>query len=241
MYRGLRVFLSPYFSLQAGTNNFNDFGSSQNLIFARLGLSVKSSFDEKKYDTLKFNPSFKQAPKAIARINERGINVPQTKQFIAAALPIEKASPPKENIAPVTSETPTVEVTEKVSPTEAPQKKLYSFKVGEEKVFNYPTSSATSISQDMRDYLDELAEFMKSNPNVRVRIQGHSDGTGGSPEINMKRSEDRANAINRYLRAKNIPQSRLFPVGYGNTKPLASERTEEGRRINRRVEIIIEK
>lgn len=240
IYRGLRVFLSPYLSVHAGSNIFTDFNSSLNNIFARLGVTVKSGFDEKKYDTLKFNPNYKEPPKAIVRINEQGVSVPQRTPFVASSLGINDFSL-LENIAPVTAQTPTVEVTEKVSQTEVTEKKKYTFKIGEEKVFNYPTSSATSLSKEMRDYLDELAEFIKSNPNVRVRIQGHSDGTGGTPEINMKRSEDRANAINRYLISKNIPQSKLFPVGYGNTKPIASERTEEGRRMNRRVEIIIER
>lgn len=240
MYGGLRVFLSPYFSVHAGSNIFSDFNSSRNNIFARLGITIKTGFDEKKYDTLKFNPNYKEPPKAIVRINDQGINVRQRTPYFASALKIDDYSL-LENRAPVTAQTPSVEVTEKVSQTEVTEKKKYTFKIGEEKVFNYPTSSATSLSKEMRDYLDELAEFIKSNPGVRVRIQGHSDGTGGTPEINMKRSEDRANAINRYLISKNIPQSRLFPVGYGNTKPIASERTEDGRRMNRRVEIIIER
>ena len=84
--------------------------------------------------------------------------------------------------------------------------------------------------------LDEVVLVLKKNPDVRIEIQGHTDNTG-TPSYNKKLSERRARAIMDYLVSHGISQNRLTAVGYGESRPIASNATPEGRQMNRRVEL----
>jgi outer membrane protein OmpA-like peptidoglycan-associated protein len=83
--------------------------------------------------------------------------------------------------------------------------------------------------------LKKVVEFMKQNPTVRIEISGHTD-TIGSEEYNLQLSENRANEIAEFL-SKYIDGSRIKAVGYGSSKPISSNKTEQGRRKNRRSEL----
>ncbi|MFD2245958.1 OmpA family protein [Pontibacter ruber] len=94
----------------------------------------------------------------------------------------------------------------------------------------------STIKPDMQPILDEVALFLIDHPTYRLEIAGHTD-SAGDQEFNLALSQDRADAIRSYIERKvNIPQGRIDAVGYGSSKPLRSEKTEEDRRINRRVE-----
>lgn len=86
--------------------------------------------------------------------------------------------------------------------------------------------------------LDRLAQFLKDNPGVYIEISGHTDNTG-DPSTKKELSLRRANAVKYYLVRKGIPESRMTTKGYGPDRPVASNETEEGRRLNRRVEFEI--
>ncbi|MFD2521138.1 OmpA family protein [Emticicia soli] len=86
--------------------------------------------------------------------------------------------------------------------------------------------------------LDRIADTMKENPNLVIEIQGHTDNVG-SDESNQKLSQDRAEAVRKYLLSKKIQTARITSVGYGETKPIATNDTEEGRAQNRRVQLAI--
>lgn len=86
--------------------------------------------------------------------------------------------------------------------------------------------------------LDRIADTMKENPNLVIEIQGHTDNVG-SNESNQKLSQDRAEAVRKYLLSKKIQTARITSVGYGETKPIATNDTEEGRAQNRRVQLAI--
>jgi outer membrane protein OmpA-like peptidoglycan-associated protein len=76
----------------------------------------------------------------------------------------------------------------------------------------------------------------QDNPNAKVEIGGHTDGVGKDP-ANQVLSEKRALSAKKYIQDKyNISDSRLVTKGYGNTRPIADNKTEEGRSKNRRVE-----
>jgi outer membrane protein OmpA-like peptidoglycan-associated protein len=78
--------------------------------------------------------------------------------------------------------------------------------------------------------------ILKQNPNIKVEIGGHTDGEG-SEKANQMISEKRALSAKKYIQDKyNIPDSRLKVKGYGSTKPVADNKTQEGRSKNRRVE-----
>jgi outer membrane protein OmpA-like peptidoglycan-associated protein len=86
--------------------------------------------------------------------------------------------------------------------------------------------------------LDRLARFLLDNPKVFVEISGHTDNTG-DPGTKKELSLRRANAVKYYLVRKGVEESRLTTKGYGPDRPVASNDTEEGRRLNRRVEFEI--
>jgi len=86
--------------------------------------------------------------------------------------------------------------------------------------------------------LKRILQVMSENKALVIEISGHTDNTG-SDEINNKLSLERANAVKDYLLKSGIDTARIRTKGYGKTKPKADNSTEEGRQINRRVEIEI--
>ena len=86
--------------------------------------------------------------------------------------------------------------------------------------------------------LKRILQVMKENIALVIEISGHTDNTG-SDEINNKLSLERANAVKENLLKGGIDQARIRTKGYGKSKPKADNATEEGRQINRRVEIEI--
>lgn len=86
--------------------------------------------------------------------------------------------------------------------------------------------------------LDRLVEIMTKNPNMIIEVQGHTNNIGKREDL-MKLSNDRAIAVKNYLVSKGIDSLRIYTVGFGPDKPIASNATEEGRAKNQRVEFKI--
>jgi outer membrane protein OmpA-like peptidoglycan-associated protein/Mg-chelatase subunit ChlD len=86
--------------------------------------------------------------------------------------------------------------------------------------------------------LNVLTEFLKNKPNVTILIEGHTDDVG-LDKTNDRLSKMRAESVKNYLIAKGIPAYRMKTMGYGKRKPIASNLTDWGRKLNRRTEIII--
>lgn len=101
----------------------------------------------------------------------------------------------------------------------------------------FEKASAILLSESYPE-LDKLYKFLVGSPNVIIEIAGHTSSEGDD-KYNLKLSQERAFAISNYLINKGIPKSRIEAVGYGETKPLATNDTEEGRKLNRRVEFKI--
>lgn len=95
-----------------------------------------------------------------------------------------------------------------------------------------------TLRSDSYPELDRITDDLKTNPNMVIEIQGHTDNVG-SNESNLKLSQDRAEAVRKYLLSKKIQAARVTSVGYGETKPVATNDTEEGRALNRRVQLAI--
>lgn len=96
----------------------------------------------------------------------------------------------------------------------------------------YTLSSAASSN------LDKLAAVLKEYPDTDIEVQGHTDSKG-TDEYNMGLSEKRANAVASYLKGKGVPAGRVKIKGFGETAPVATNDTEEGRAQNRRVNFLI--
>jgi outer membrane protein OmpA-like peptidoglycan-associated protein len=88
--------------------------------------------------------------------------------------------------------------------------------------------------------LDRLVTTLNESPKMVIEVRGHTDNTG-SNEINAKLSQDRADAVREYFISKGIEPDRIASKGFGETKPVATNDTDEGRQQNRRVEFVIVK
>jgi len=101
-------------------------------------------------------------------------------------------------------------------------------------LFNFDKSN---IKPQFYRLLDAAAEVFVKNPGLKVQIEGHTDNIG-TASYNMKLSLRRANAVMDYLIKKGVAKERLSIKGFGFTRPIATNETEEGRALNRRVELI---
>lgn len=98
----------------------------------------------------------------------------------------------------------------------------------------------TDILPESYPELDLVVNFLKENPSVRIELMGHTDGRGVHAD-NVRLSQQRVNKVKEYLVAKGIEGRRISGKGFGGSKPIASNDTEESRRMNRRVEFVIRK
>ncbi|MBY0425059.1 MAG: OmpA family protein, partial [Cytophagales bacterium] len=96
----------------------------------------------------------------------------------------------------------------------------------------------SEILPESFDELNALVETLKDAPKAKIEIAGHTDAVG-KDEDNLKLSQDRANSVVTYLVQHGIFPDRLVAKGYGETVPVATNDTDEGRALNRRVEFKI--
>ncbi len=96
----------------------------------------------------------------------------------------------------------------------------------------------STLGSSASSNLDKLALVLKEYPDTDIEIQGHTDSKGAD-DFNMTLSEKRASTVATYLKGKGIAASRIRTKGYGETAPVATNDTEEGRAQNRRVNFLI--
>ncbi len=102
-------------------------------------------------------------------------------------------------------------------------------------LFPFNSTELTRLSKAM---LDNFAIYLKNNPGLKIRIDGHTDNIADA-RYNLRLSKKRARKVYRYLVEKDIKRNRLSYEGFGETQPVADNDTEEGRRKNRRTEFMI--
>ena len=100
---------------------------------------------------------------------------------------------------------------------------------------NFDFDKAT-IRRDAVDVLDEAAHILRERAEVDVAVDGHTDAMG-TDEYNQRLSERRSNSVLDYLVGKGVSSSRLSAKGFGESSPIATNETGEGRALNRRVEL----
>ena len=96
----------------------------------------------------------------------------------------------------------------------------------------------STITRSSYEYLDKIAKFMMET-NARVEVRGHTDNRG-TDDYNMQLSKERAEAVYNYLLSKGVNKHKLSYNYYGESRPIATNETEAGRKQNRRVEFVIE-
>jgi OmpA-OmpF porin, OOP family len=103
---------------------------------------------------------------------------------------------------------------------------------------HFETGQAT-IKEESHALLDQVAMMIKANPELKVRVEGHTDDTGPR-DVNQRLSDARAAAVRKYLVDKGVAGQRARSQGYGPDRPLIKETTSEARAKNRRVEFIVD-
>jgi OmpA-OmpF porin, OOP family len=100
---------------------------------------------------------------------------------------------------------------------------------------NFETGKS-DIKPESKPIIDQLYEMLKQNPDLKISIEGHTDNVG-TEQSNQTLSESRAKSVMNELVLKGIAANRLKYKGWGQTKPIADNNTEDGKAKNRRVEI----
>ena len=111
-------------------------------------------------------------------------------------------------------------------------------KIEIKKQINFQTGKAIIKGATSFLILDQVSEVMKSNPEIKVVIEGHTDSRGAA-DYNLRLSDDRARSVRAALIERGVAEDRMEAIGYGESKPIASNQTRSGRALNRRVEFNI--
>ena len=138
--------------------------------------------------------------------------------------PVKKVKPPKEPKQP------------KPKPEVVPPKIQRTMMELSNTLFAFDKFDLNEKAQEM---LNEVADWLKENPDLNVEIGGHTDSRG-SDAYNQRLSENRAKAVYDYFVSHGVSASRLSYKGYGESRPIATNETDEGRQLNRRVELQIQ-
>ena len=97
---------------------------------------------------------------------------------------------------------------------------------------------SAELDEDSHELLDQVALAIKAHPEMKVRVEGHTDDTGPD-DVNMRLSQQRAETVRRYMIRKGVSPSRIEAKGYGESQPLKQGTSERARAANRRVEFIV--
>ncbi|MCJ7826687.1 MAG: OmpA family protein, partial [Demequinaceae bacterium] len=113
------------------------------------------------------------------------------------------------------------------------------FSNSDDSTFAFDSDGLTASDKTTLAYIAQaITESLAYDPDIHIRVGGHTDSHGPTA-YNQNLSENRARAVRDYLVGQGVPAAALSVVGYGETKPIASNGTETGRATNRRVELTI--
>ncbi len=102
----------------------------------------------------------------------------------------------------------------------------------------YFANNRYNLAQEQRKRLNEIVLFAKIDKSMKIQLNGHADGRGRRT-YNKKLSARRIGAVEKYLISQGVPAAQIRQLALGESRPLASNRSERGRKNNRRVEVLI--
>ena len=158
----------------------------------------------------------------IAGENEIKKELPVVKRFEEQS--IESKNPAESDQPKVANQNEELPANSRVSP------------FPDRKIVIYFKNNSNDLPDRAYEMLDRIADFMVHNPAAKVNISGYTDSTGAN-SYNVSVSQFRANMVKGYLVGKGVEPLKIKALGLGPENPIASNETEEGRQMNRRVEI----
>jgi outer membrane protein OmpA-like peptidoglycan-associated protein len=180
---------------------------------------------------------------AEAKLKEAQMSAQRAKEMMEMKAKEEKFSAEKEKLAAVQAKLQALEQ-EKAMMTAAGKIPKVTVRAGDKKiVMTIPAihlfSSANDLTSEGKELLDGVANFLKTYPDKKVATQGHTDSKG-TTAANQALSEKRAQRVREYLVSyQNISPNRITAEGVGSTQPAATNASEAGRALNRRVELTV--
>ena len=187
-----------------------------------------------------FNSTFVQAvPKDIAAMIEPVAAEPTAVPTEVAVVETPSEEPTE---APEPTKKPTAKPVQKPTKKPAPSKPKNQDIATLEVPPIYFNTGSSSIDKNSYFTLSEIGKKLLHFPTLYIRIEGHTDNVG-DPQMNRELSQARANSVKTYLLKKypQIKKDRLIAKGYGDTKPIDTNDTEDGRSNNRRTEFVIQR
>lgn len=230
-----RTRLTPFVSLNMNSSMISDNNSTWSGLQLKLGFALKLGFDDIEYDTLYYDENQIIPPVYLAAANiGPGVEFSgfrSHQSFVSADLAyIEKNIEPPNNDLVSNNGAQTNLTTKEDNIANI----RYNFNTPYR--YRYSGSNSTDLTNDIRNNIDNMANYLKSNPNVKVIIIGYSDNAGTFVQ-NDTRSRLRAQKVEQEFIRKGINKNRITVTWRGSLGNIAPNTTEEGRLQNRRVEI----
>jgi outer membrane protein OmpA-like peptidoglycan-associated protein len=114
---------------------------------------------------------------------------------------------------------------------------LYAMVLSDDSV-KFPTDGSKLSPEAVTRLMDFAQKLKADNKNVYLEIQGHTDSTG-TPELNKRLGDERAEAVRLFMNQQGVALNRMSTISYGDTSPVATNKTRAGRAQNRRVAVIV--
>lgn len=170
---------------------------------------------------------------AVTPVSSRATPAPAPSMADAPSTPVEVAAQPATDPKPVeATPAPAVNPADEAAKAEACQKELAAIVSANPVDF---LRDRIELTAKGKASVTELAVVIRACPGMNIEIQGHTDKTG-KRQANIRLSKSRAEAVKDYLVGLGLSPDLLTAVGFGPDRPVASNRTEAGRRKNRRIE-----
>lgn len=228
-----RTRLTPFISLNMNSSVIGDNNSTWSGLQLKMGFAVKLGFDRIKYDTIYQDRDYVPKPAYIAAIN-KGFGV----EFDGFRFYREIVSAELDTLPSLVFAEADVKEPENQIPKAEEIINVKKYKLNDPLRFSFSGSTITNLSNNLKNEIKEMSEFMKSNPNIRVKIIGHSDDAGTIPQ-NTTRSRLRAEKARQEFINNGVRANRIEIEFKGSLDPIDNRRaSEDARRNNRRVEII---
>ena len=189
--------------------------------------------------SLRLLTTYMTAALAVALMAACGAPTPLCQPVNSWSGPVTRCAPDPNAKAPEPEPEPEPERDPDPEPEPEPERAvLHEDKIEIRQAVQFEFGKAVLLDES-KSLLDEVAAIIKDHPDIKkVRVEGHTDNVG-SKSVNKSLSQERAQAVREYLISQGVAGGRLVAQGFGMTKPIDSNDTEDGRARNRRVEFNI--